>query len=141
MELLSLAGGWKTTTQVLSSLIDPSVKARSVLYYVPLDITSCICALHIKMHPRFRLLQSGRSIALVPRVPSPSSYQIPLCLRLQQRRSITADEKPLPEAEQPKGPNQQQLPHVSEEAADLGEITGEGGPDLDQSTPVSEVRS
>ena len=54
-------------------------------------------------------------------------------------RTITADEKPLPEAEEPKGPNQEQLPHVSEEAAMTGKITGEGGPELDQGTPVKEV--
>ncbi len=55
-------------------------------------------------------------------------------------RSITADEKPLPVAEdQGKGPNQEQLPHVSEEAAATGKITGEGGPDLEQGTPVQEV--
>jgi len=31
------------------------------------------------------------------------------------------------------------LPHVSEEAAALGKITGEGGPELEQGTPVQEV--
>lgn len=92
------------------------------------------------MYPRTRLLQSGRSIVLRSRSLPPSTYQIPLCFRLPQRRSITANEKPLPEADQSKGPNQNQLPHVSEEAAAVGGITGEGGPDLDQSTPVSEVR-
>ncbi len=61
-------------------------------------------------------------------------------LRLVPSRSITADEKPLPVAEdQGKGPNQEQLPHVSEEAAATGKITGEGGPDLEQGTPVQEV--
>lgn len=65
---------------------------------------------------------------------------MPVCLRLQQRRAITVDEKPLPESEQPKGPNQEQLPHVSEEASMTGKITGEGGPELDQGTPVQEVR-
>lgn len=63
----------------------------------------------------------------------------PLCLRLQQR-SITADEKPLPKAEtSAPGPNQEQLPHVSEEAAATGKVTGEGGPDTEQGTPVEEV--
>ena len=66
---------------------------------------------------------------------------MPLCLRLQQRRNITADEKPLPEAEQPTGPNQDQLPHVSEEAAATGKITGEGGPEGEQGSPVEEVRT
>lgn len=62
-----------------------------------------------------------------------------LCL-LPQRRFITADEKPLPERDTPgAGPNQEQLPHVSEEAAATGKITGEGGPDIEQGTPVQEV--
>ena len=39
----------------------------------------------------------------------------------------------------PSGPNQDVLPHVSEEAAQMGDITGEGGPDLSQGTPVQEV--
>lgn len=68
-----------------------------------------------------------------------SPHQIPLCLRLQ-KRSITADEKPLPEADNPgPGPNQDQLPHVSEEAAATGKITGDGGPEIEQGTPVHEV--
>lgn len=91
------------------------------------------------MRPKIQLFRSSRLIASRAPVSSSLFQQVPLCVRLQQRRSITADEKPLPEAEQPKGPNQDTLPHVSEEAADQGKITGEGGPDLDQSTPVSEV--
>lgn len=54
-------------------------------------------------------------------------------------RYVTADEKPLSASEQPKGPNQDQLPHVSEEAAEIGKSTGEGGPELEQGTPVQEV--
>ena len=38
-----------------------------------------------------------------------------------------------------KGPGMDQLPHVSEEAAAMGEIIGGGQPDLEQGTPVSEV--
>ena len=47
----------------------------------------------------------------------------------------------MPTADSPKakGPNQDQLPHVSEEAAAMGEVTGEGGPELEQGTPVQEV--
>ena len=93
------------------------------------------------MRPQIQLLQSGRAICARPRVTEFSAHRTPLCLRLQQRRNITADEKPLPESEQPTGPNQDQLPHVSEEAAMSGKITGEGGPDLEQSTPVQEVRA
>ena len=37
------------------------------------------------------------------------------------------------------GPNQEQLPHVSEEAAATSKIQGDEGPDLSQGTPVQEV--
>ncbi|KAL9129834.1 MAG: hypothetical protein Q9217_001832 [Psora testacea] len=69
-----------------------------------------------------------------------TAKQIPLCLRPVPRRSITSDEKPLPEAQKgTAGPNQEQLPHVSEEAAATAQVTGEGGPELEQGTPVEEV--
>ena len=43
-------------------------------------------------------------------------------------------------ADKPKpGPNQNQLGHVSEEAAATDRIMGEKGPDLDQGTPITEV--
>jgi small subunit ribosomal protein S7 len=46
-----------------------------------------------------------------------------------------------PVSEIPKGPNQEQLPHVSEEAAAMGEVTGEAPPDIEEhGTPVQEVR-
>jgi hypothetical protein len=56
------------------------------------------------------------------------------------QRWITADEKPLPTNEQPKGPTQEQLPHVSEEAAAVEKAMGGEGPDIGQGTPVQEVR-
>lgn len=93
------------------------------------------------MRSQIKVLHAGRTIALRSKVSTVSAHQIPLSFRLQQRRNITTDEKPLPESEQPKGPNQDQLPHVSEEAATAGKITGEGGPELDQSSPVQEVRA
>ena len=91
------------------------------------------------MRSRIQLLRSGRSICVRPKVAEFSAHRIPICLRPQQRRNITADEKPLPESEQPKGPNQDVLPHISEEAAVTSNITGDSGPDLEQSTPVEEV--
>ena len=92
------------------------------------------------MRSRLQSLRLGQPNALQSVLRAPSPYPIPLHLRLQ-RRTITADEKPLPKADQPgPGPNQDQLPHVSEEAASTGKITGEGGPDLEQGTPVQEVR-
>ena len=91
------------------------------------------------MRSRIQLLHYGRSIAVRPKVSEISAHRTLLCLRLQQRRNITADEKPLPESEQQKGPNQDQLPHVSEEAAATGKITGEGGPEVEQGSPIQEV--
>lgn len=58
-----------------------------------------------------------------------------------QRRSASDSSKDFPVAETPKGPNQEQLPHVSEEAAALGQVTGETAPDIEEhGTPIQEVR-
>jgi hypothetical protein len=47
----------------------------------------------------------------------------------------------LPVSETLKGPNQEPLPHVSEEATPVGEVAGETGPDIEEhGTPVREVR-
>ena len=91
------------------------------------------------MRPHLQLKRTGRSITSRPKALNSPICPLPLCIRLQQRRSITADEKPLPQAEDPPGTNQEQLPHVSEEAATTGKITGEGGPEIEQGTPVQEV--
>lgn len=85
--------------------------------------------------PRVQLLHATRSLILRPNKASPR------CLCLVPRRTITADEKPLPKADnpQPKS-NQEQLPHVSEEASAMGKISGEGGPETEeQSSPIQEV--
>lgn len=91
------------------------------------------------MSLRLQLLRLRQPNALHSFRQNTPSHQIPLCLRLQ-KRSITADEKPLPKADKPgPGPNQDQLPHVSEEAVATGKIIGEGGPEIEQGTPVQEV--
>ena len=65
---------------------------------------------------------------------------MPFCLRPAPKRTITANEKPLPTADNPgKGPNQDQLPHVSEEAAAIDKITGDTPPDIERGTPIQEV--
>lgn len=95
---------------------------------------------NIPMPPRLQLPRIGQAIAFRQR-PSISRLDNTSCQRLAPSRSITADEKPLPIAEdQSQGLNQGHLPHVSEEAAAIGEITGEGGPDIGQGTPVQEVK-
>jgi small subunit ribosomal protein S7 len=88
------------------------------------------------MPPRLYLF-SGRSAAL--RFNSSHHAAKPALCKPSQQRWITADEKPLPTAEQPKDPNQEQLPHVSEEAAAVDKTMGERGPDLEQGTPVQDV--
>ena len=88
------------------------------------------------MPPRLNLLGASRSIAIRSR-PSIASRQPRLLPRASQR--YFADEK-TPESPPPATrPNQDVLGHVSEEAADMGKVTGETGPDLGQGTPVQEV--
>lgn len=42
--------------------------------------------------------------------------------------------------QEPKGPNMDQLPHVSEEAAAMSKVKGEQGPEVEQQgTPIDEV--
>ncbi|KAL8660783.1 MAG: hypothetical protein Q9202_006205 [Teloschistes flavicans] len=90
------------------------------------------------MPPRISRLSVRKSASTITRAPA--NVRPRLCLRLAPQRGITADEKPLPTADNAgPGPNQEQLPHVSEEAAAMGKITGEGGPELEQGTPVQEV--
>ncbi|KAI4127203.1 MAG: hypothetical protein LQ338_003322 [Usnochroma carphineum] len=89
------------------------------------------------MPPRPHLFRAGKPTTIVSWTSQQA--QSPLCLRLATRRCISADEKPLPKADAEPGPNQEQLPHVSEEAAITGKITGEGGPEIEQGTPVQEI--
>ncbi|EKD20490.1 putative 30S ribosomal protein S7 [Drepanopeziza brunnea f. sp. 'multigermtubi' MB_m1] len=85
------------------------------------------------MPPRLNLLGPSRSLVFRLR-PSIAPRQ-PRVSPVVSRRAF-ADEK---EKEPATGPNQDALGHVSEEAADLGRITGETTPDLGQGTPVQEI--
>ena len=66
---------------------------------------------------------------------------ISLALRLNLRNSSTNDYSKLPKKDGPgPGPNSESLPHVTEEAAAIGKITGDpSAPDASQGTPVEEV--
>ncbi|KAI9838361.1 MAG: hypothetical protein M1819_005629 [Sarea resinae] len=90
------------------------------------------------MPPRLNLLRASRPIALRPKVAPPSWAVQPMRLRIVPVRTFADEKRPSSEI-QPKGPNMDPLPHVSEEAAALGDITGEGGPELEQGTPVQEI--
>ena len=86
------------------------------------------------MPPRLNLLGASRSLTIRAR-PSIASHHA-RTLPVVSRRGF-AEEK---EQNAPTGPNQGGgLGHVSEEAADMSEITGETGPDLSQGTPVQDV--
>jgi small subunit ribosomal protein S7 len=86
------------------------------------------------MPPRLNLLAGSRTLPIRPR---------PIIERWRpstiQHRSFADSTKDLPVSPNEKGPNTDQLPHVSEEAAATGKIMGEGGPDLNQGTPIEEV--
>jgi small subunit ribosomal protein S7 len=86
------------------------------------------------MPPRLRLFTS-RSLALRPKP------RVAKCTIAPLQRRYASDNANLPVAENRKGPNQEQLPHVSEEAAAMGEVMGETSPDIEEhGTPVQEVR-
>ncbi|KAI9652276.1 MAG: hypothetical protein M1829_001685 [Trizodia sp. TS-e1964] len=61
-----------------------------------------------------------------------SSTSLPVYLPIRRRPYSNL-------SEQDGALNKDILPHVSEEAAEIGRITGEGGPDLGQATPVLEI--
>lgn len=86
------------------------------------------------MPPRVNFYAASRSLTVRTRpiVPPRNSAFIKIA-----PRRYYADEKQPPA----KGPNQDVLGHVSEEAADMGDVTGETKPDLNQGTPVQEVSS
>ena len=81
---------------------------------------------------------SGVSLVLLPqaRLFSRDSTVRPSRLLPSQRRRFADSSTDRPAS----GPNQDVLPHVSEEAATTSEIMGEDGPDIGQGTPVQEVR-
>lgn len=91
------------------------------------------------MPPRLNLFRASRSLAIRSR-PS-----IDLCqtrfTAVVSRRTFADEKKPTVEKAPATGPNQDVLGHVSEEAADMGRVTGETSPDLGQGTPVQEVRT
>ena len=90
------------------------------------------------MPPRVPLCQFSRTCRPIIAKPNACSK---LTLTLRQRH-ITSSEKPLPTKadQQPPGPNQSQLPHVSEEAADTAKVMDETAPEIEQQgTPVEEV--
>lgn len=74
--------------------------------------------------------------------PSLAAYRLPIRRKPRFIKPYATQAKPpssQPGQEQPKGPNQDVLGHVSEEAAEVSEVMGETGPDISQGTPIQEV--
>lgn len=84
------------------------------------------------MPPRLNFHAATRSLTIRSRpIVAPRN---PVFLKYTPRRGY-ADEAKLPV----QGQGEDGLGHVSEEAAEMGDVTGETKPDLGQGTPVSEV--
>jgi hypothetical protein len=93
------------------------------------------------MPARINFLAPARSLPFRPRCTAArwQNERIELLARPQVRWMANSN-KTLPVSEDKKGPNTETLPHVSEEAAAMSKTTGGQGPELEQGTPVQEVR-
>jgi hypothetical protein len=98
------------------------------------DLQNLINNSKFTMPSRLNLIGATRSLAVRSR-PSVIPRQ-QLSRRVASQRAF-ADEKG-PKATPESDPNV--IGHVSEEAVDMGNVTGEAKPDLNQGTPVQEVR-
>jgi small subunit ribosomal protein S7 len=84
------------------------------------------------MPPRLNLYGASRSLVLRLR-PSIASRRPGIAQVVARRGFAEKDETPA------SGPNQDVLPHVSEEAAGVERVKGNAEPDIGQGTPVQEV--
>lgn len=95
------------------------------------------------MPPRLNVLSFARPSPYRSK-PQPQWLSRPATrLAPPQARSYSDSKEPPapPAADRSKREDAQPLPHVSEEAAKVAEITGSEGPDINQGTPVEEVRT
>ncbi|CAI6325773.1 unnamed protein product [Periconia digitata] len=94
----------------------------------------------ITMPPRLNILSLARSI---PYRPAPQPQWLPrpsIAPKAPQFRAYSDSKAPQPPAaDRSSRIDAKPLPHVSEEAAQMAEITGSEGPDISQGTPVDEV--
>jgi hypothetical protein len=84
------------------------------------------------------MLSRPVGLSLPIRVRRPAVRWRNECFHREVRCSSSS--KHLPISENQKGPNTEQLPHISEETASVAKIMGRNGPDLSQGTMVQEVR-
>ena len=91
------------------------------------------------MPPRLYFLSISRTIAFRPKAPV-SAWRNGWTTRISPLCRNFADSKDPPTAGRSKNLDTQPLPHVSEEAAEAADIMGSMGPEIEQGTPVEEVR-
>ena len=88
------------------------------------------------MPPRLGLLRSTHAILTRPSPLAAIKAVTPCVVRCTTIRGFAEPDKPF---HKPNDPTQDVPPHASEEAAALGEIAGECGPEIEQGVPVQEV--
>lgn len=99
------------------------------------------------MPPRLNLF-TARKVIPIFRQPSLHNASLNVTARVGGlNRRYSSNDPKTPKTATPKGPTEDQLPHVSEEAAAMEKIMGEkkcdgtpASPELEQGTPISEVR-
>jgi small subunit ribosomal protein S7 len=91
-----------------------------------------------KMPPRLNLLSASRALPIRPKA-STERWRSSIVFQGSRFRSYADSSKDLPVSSDEKGPNTDQAPHVSEEAAATAKVMGEDGPDLNQGTPLEEI--
>lgn len=99
------------------------------------------------MPPRLNLFTARKAVPILRQSSAHNaSYNLTTRLGALNRRYNSSDSKN-PKTTTSKGPTEDQLPHVSEEAAAMDKIMGEkkcdgtpASPELEQGTPISEVR-
>lgn len=83
------------------------------------------------MPPRLYIIRATRSLAIRMRPIAPRQPRI---AKIASRRCFANGQTPAT------GGSESGIGHVNEEAVDMGNITGGTTPDLNQGTPVQEVR-
>lgn len=130
---------WRVSANVQSQLY-PSITVAGVTIH--------------KMPPRLNLFSANKAVLALRQqtVPSVASRSIALPLRFRAEQTTPAQKrwnssKKEPNPDEQVFPTQDQLPHVSEEAAEIDRIMNKEKscdgqpalPELDQGTPVEEV--
>jgi small subunit ribosomal protein S7 len=92
------------------------------------------------MPPRLNIPAFTRSIAFRPRPQVQWPARSALRLAPSQCR-LYSDSTKTPAADRSKREDAKPIEHVSEEAAAMAKTMGEEGPDLNQGTPIEDVRS